>query len=65
MCKYPISNSQYSISLRHHWILDIGYWIIAHFPLLSSPHRDKEKIDLLALLGIVLVAEEAPEEGRL
>ena len=29
------------------------------------PHRNEEEIDLLALSGVVLVAEEAPEEGRL
>ena len=38
---------------------------IISFPTPLSPHRDEEKIELLPLLGIVLVAEEAPEEGRL
>ena len=30
LCNYPVSNSHYPISNlpHHHWILDVGYWIL-------------------------------------
>ena len=42
----------------------IVFWSF-HALVPLSPHGDEEKIDLLPLLGIVLVAEEAPQERGL
>ena len=42
-------------------ILSKNILSIIPFPTPSSPDGDEEKVDLLALLGVVLVAEEAPE----
>ena len=69
MCKYPISNSQYSISFRHRWILhtaywimDTGYWIIAHLHISISPARARDETRIAFVCFFILYSFRLPPQ---